>query len=204
MPTLPARLPTATTCTFVLGGQLRRVLDAAIGDDDDAALLPAAVGLGGQPAGEGHRVGELGRPIGRPDAVEGVAERPLVAGQAADDPRLRAGGDDRHLVADPQAVDDAAGPPPWPSPAGSARRRWRSCWPSCRRPGSRAGRSALPTRRTARPGPRPAEQAEASWTSSESRCRSRCQSDRGFFSSKICRQKMTVETGTRRSRIFRM
>ena len=32
----------------------------------------------------------------------------------------------------------------------------------------------------------------------------RCQSERGFFSSKICRQKMTVETGTRRNRSLSM
>ena len=43
-----------------------------------------------------------------------------------------------------------------------------------------------------------------SCTSSETRCRSRCQSDRGRFSSKICRQKRTMETGTRFKRIFKM
>ena len=44
--------------------------------------------------------------------------------------------------------------------------------------------------------------SKASCTSSEMRCRNRCQSDRGRFSSNICRQKMTVDTGTRLSRIF--
>jgi hypothetical protein len=41
-------------------------------------------------------------------------------------------------------------------------------------------------------------------TNNDSRCRRCCQMDRGCFSSKICRQNRIVETGTRRSRIFRM
>jgi hypothetical protein len=41
-------------------------------------------------------------------------------------------------------------------------------------------------------------------TNSETRCRNRCQMERGFFCSKICRQNRIVETGTRRRRIFRM
>jgi len=44
----------------------------------------------------------------------------------------------------------------------------------------------------------------ASWMSSDNKCRKCCQIDRGCFSSNICRQKMMVETGTLRSRIFRM
>ncbi len=116
-------------------------------------LVPPSLGLGeraGGPArrpryGSGRRSGGI--------CVEGLAERPLVAGQPADDLRLGARGDDRQLVAEPQAVDEPAAPRPSPSPAGSAaRRRWRSCSPSCRRPGPAAGPRASASGRSARPG----------------------------------------------------
>ena len=105
------------------------------------------------------------------------------------------GGDDRQLIAQPHAFDQ---PPALGlgrlEPAGatslafmldelsttSTTRRALCLLPAEDRVGQREDQE---------------RQEDASCKSSDSRCRSLCQSDRGFFSSKICCQKRSVETG---------
>ena len=102
MPTLPVALPTPISS---MSACLTRSAAPSKPPSVRTTTLRDLVGRGEQPAGQGHGLGDPGRAVAGGDRVERLAEGPLVVGQPAEDLRLGARGDDRQLVAQPQAVD---------------------------------------------------------------------------------------------------
>ncbi len=62
-----------------------------------------------EPPGQRDGLVDAGRPVGRGDRIDRLAQGALMVGHPAGDPRLRTGRDDRQLVAQPEAVDQPAG-----------------------------------------------------------------------------------------------
>ena len=105
MPTLPVFLPTRDQLDVVLAGQLGGAVEAAVGEDDDPVRSSRSPRAAAAPARPPRRPGSGRR---RRDRVERLAQRALVVGQCRRRPAAGPRGDDRQLVAEPQAVDQPA------------------------------------------------------------------------------------------------
>src|SRR5262249_30285427 len=91
---------------YVLGtGQLGGFVEAAGADGDDGGIFL----VGEQAAGHGDGGFDAGGAVGGGGGGDGVLERSLMAGQAAEDARLDASSDDGAQVLFAEAVDYAGG-----------------------------------------------------------------------------------------------